>query len=134
MPGNHVGAEPVITTGPANDTKIQLNGQRVGRKIHWFHRRSGLARGPGSRSQPAENGMFVPRVYGLGDLSQILDERAYAQASALLVSARDVVSTFERSTIPTSPSFTVVNRLRDGEACQNKHFSELNQYQFIIFK
>jgi len=25
--------------------------------------------------------MFVPRVYGLGDLSQILDERAYAQAS-----------------------------------------------------
>jgi hypothetical protein len=38
--------------------------------------------------------MFVPRVYGLGDLSQILDERAYAQASALLVSARDVVSTF----------------------------------------
>jgi hypothetical protein len=27
--------------------------------------------------------MFVPRVYGLGDLSQILDERAYAQASVL---------------------------------------------------
>jgi hypothetical protein len=38
--------------------------------------------------------MFVPRVYGLGDLSQILDERAYTQASALLVSARDVVATF----------------------------------------
>ena len=38
--------------------------------------------------------MFVPRVYGLGDLSQILDERAFAQASALLASARDVVSTF----------------------------------------
>jgi hypothetical protein len=38
--------------------------------------------------------MFVPRVYGLGDLSQILDERVYAQASALLASARDVVSTF----------------------------------------
>lgn len=28
--------------------------------------------------------LFVPRVYGLGDLSQILDERAYAQAAALL--------------------------------------------------
>lgn len=28
--------------------------------------------------------MFVPRVYGLGDLSQILDERAYSQARALL--------------------------------------------------
>src|SRR5262249_16341575 len=30
--------------------------------------------------------MLVPRVYGLGDLSQILDERAYAQARALLAS------------------------------------------------
>ena len=38
--------------------------------------------------------MFVPRVYGLGDLSQILDERAYEQASALLDRSRDVVSTF----------------------------------------
>ncbi|MFD8547106.1 hypothetical protein [Streptomyces sp. NPDC059649] len=38
--------------------------------------------------------MFVPRVYGLGDLSQILDERAYAQASILMESARDQVSTF----------------------------------------
>ena len=33
--------------------------------------------------------MMVPRVYGLGDLSQILDERAYAQAKALLASLRD---------------------------------------------
>ncbi|MGW3455451.1 nSTAND3 domain-containing NTPase [Streptomyces albidoflavus] len=38
--------------------------------------------------------MFVPRVYGLGDLSQILDDRAYAQASALVNSARDQISTF----------------------------------------
>ncbi len=38
--------------------------------------------------------LFVPRVYGLGDLSQILDERAYAQASVLLASARDQVATF----------------------------------------
>lgn len=34
-------------------------------------------------------GMLVPRVYGLGDLSQILDERAYMQAKALLASMRE---------------------------------------------
>jgi hypothetical protein len=33
--------------------------------------------------------MMVPRVYGLGDLSQILDERAYEQAKALLSSLKD---------------------------------------------
>jgi energy-coupling factor transporter ATP-binding protein EcfA2 len=33
--------------------------------------------------------MLVPRVYGLGDLSQILDERAYAQARAILDSLRE---------------------------------------------
>jgi hypothetical protein len=38
--------------------------------------------------------LFVPRVYGLGDLSQILDERAYAQASVLTASARDQIATF----------------------------------------
>ncbi|MFG2409896.1 hypothetical protein ACGFR8_37365 [Streptomyces brevispora] len=38
--------------------------------------------------------MFVPRVYGLGDLSQILDERAYAQASKLMASAAEQVATF----------------------------------------
>jgi energy-coupling factor transporter ATP-binding protein EcfA2 len=32
---------------------------------------------------------MVPRVYGLGDLSQILDERAYEQAAAVLNSMRD---------------------------------------------
>ncbi|WP_427307482.1 hypothetical protein [Cupriavidus sp. H39] len=31
----------------------------------------------------------VPRLYGLGDLSQILDERAYAQARAVLESMRE---------------------------------------------
>jgi hypothetical protein len=36
--------------------------------------------------------MLVPRVYGLGDLSQILDERAYAQARALLDSLREDLS------------------------------------------
>lgn len=33
--------------------------------------------------------MLVPRVYGLGDLSQILDERAYRQARAILDSMRE---------------------------------------------
>jgi hypothetical protein len=33
--------------------------------------------------------MMVPRIYGLGDLSQILDERAYTQAKALLSSLRE---------------------------------------------
>jgi hypothetical protein len=33
--------------------------------------------------------MLVPRVYGLGDLSQILDERAYTQARAVLESLRE---------------------------------------------
>lgn len=33
--------------------------------------------------------MLVPRVYGMGDLSQILDERAYAQARAVLESLRE---------------------------------------------
>jgi energy-coupling factor transporter ATP-binding protein EcfA2 len=36
--------------------------------------------------------MLVPRVYGLGDLSQILDERAYSQAKQLLSSMRDDLS------------------------------------------
>ena len=33
--------------------------------------------------------MLVPRLYGLGDLSQILDERAYAQARSVLESLRE---------------------------------------------
>ena len=33
--------------------------------------------------------MLVPRVYGLGDLSQILDERAYNQAQEILESMRE---------------------------------------------
>jgi len=33
--------------------------------------------------------MLVPRVYGLGDLSQILDERAYAQAQEILSALGD---------------------------------------------
>ena len=33
--------------------------------------------------------MLVPRVYGLGDLSQIIDERVYAQARSILDSMRE---------------------------------------------
>ena len=36
--------------------------------------------------------MMVPRVYGLGDLSQILDERVYLQAKALLSTLREDLS------------------------------------------
>lgn len=36
--------------------------------------------------------MLVPRVYGLGDLSQILDARAYDQAKAVLESVKDELS------------------------------------------
>lgn len=36
--------------------------------------------------------MLVPRVYGLGDLSQILDERAYEQAQEILGSMRENIS------------------------------------------
>ena len=38
--------------------------------------------------------MLVPRVYGLGDLSQILDERAYAQATEVLSSLGDDLAKF----------------------------------------
>jgi hypothetical protein len=38
--------------------------------------------------------MLVPRVYGLGDLSQILDERAYAQAQEILSSLGDDLGKF----------------------------------------
>lgn len=37
---------------------------------------------------------LVPRVYGLGDLSQILDERAYAQAREILSSLGDDLAKF----------------------------------------
>ena len=36
--------------------------------------------------------MHVPRLYGLGDLSQILDERAYTQAQSILESMREDLS------------------------------------------
>ena len=53
--------------------------------------------------------LFVPRVYGLGDLSQILDERAYAQASVLMEAARDQVATF----VITEPYRKAAQALQD---------------------
>lgn len=41
--------------------------------------------------------MLVPRVYGLGDLSQILDGRAYAQAGEILSALGDDLSKFVRT-------------------------------------
>jgi hypothetical protein len=38
--------------------------------------------------------MLVPRIYGLGDLSQILDQRAYDQAREILLSYGDDLSKF----------------------------------------
>ncbi|MCY3803999.1 MAG: hypothetical protein OXG06_06325 [Gammaproteobacteria bacterium] len=38
--------------------------------------------------------MLVPRVYGLGDLSQILDERAYSQAQEILSALGDDLAKF----------------------------------------
>ncbi|HEY1422452.1 MAG TPA: hypothetical protein VGF20_03295 [Candidatus Acidoferrum sp.] len=38
--------------------------------------------------------MLVPRIYGLGDLSQILDERGYAQATEILSSLGEDLGTF----------------------------------------
>ncbi|MEV4132219.1 hypothetical protein AB0J72_08640 [Dactylosporangium sp. NPDC049742] len=51
--------------------------------------------------------MFVPRVYGLGDLSQILDERAYQQASTIL--AAEQISSF----VPTAAYKQAVTALSD---------------------
>jgi hypothetical protein len=53
--------------------------------------------------------LFVPRVYGLGDLSQILDERAYAQASVLLEAAHDQVAAF----VITEPYRKAAQALQD---------------------
>ncbi|MFQ1013350.1 hypothetical protein [Gilliamella apicola] len=38
--------------------------------------------------------MLIPRVYGLGNLEQILDERAYSQAKAILSSIGDDLQKF----------------------------------------
>jgi hypothetical protein len=54
--------------------------------------------------------MLVPRVYGLGDLSKILDDRAYEQASALLEAARDQIAAF----VMTEHYWRAVQALEDN--------------------
>jgi hypothetical protein len=52
---------------------------------------------------------LVPRVYGLGDLSQILDQRAYAQAAALLAASHEALSKFV-VTQPYQKAIEALNR------------------------
>jgi hypothetical protein len=52
---------------------------------------------------------FVPRIYGLGDLTQILDERVYRQAQEILVSWKDNLSKF----VPTQAHMESVRALLD---------------------
>ncbi|MFJ2199318.1 hypothetical protein [Streptomyces violaceusniger] len=53
--------------------------------------------------------MLAPRVYGLGDLSQILDERAYTQSRTFLSYLQGDLSTF----VSTSSYLQSVEALRD---------------------
>lgn len=50
---------------------------------------------------------LVPRMYGLGDLSEIIDDRAYSQASAVLESIRHELQTF----VPTQSYRNAVEAL-----------------------
>lgn len=52
---------------------------------------------------------FVPRVYGLGDLSQILDERVYRQTDEILQTWRDNLAKF----VPTEAHHKSVKALFD---------------------
>ncbi len=77
-------------------TNAGLSGRRA-QKIETLLRDAGVKQvlllgSPWIEQQIRENKrlrMLVPRVYGLGDLGQILDERAYAQARAILESLRE---------------------------------------------
>lgn len=54
----------------------------------------GLERISGIIRESSRLRMLVPRVYGLGDLTQILDERAYAQATEILSALGDDLAKF----------------------------------------
>ncbi|MDA1173876.1 MAG: hypothetical protein O2826_05075, partial [Chloroflexi bacterium] len=54
--------------------------------------------------------MLVPRLYGLGDLSQILDERWYDQTEALLEAERENLSKF----VPTTAYKQAVKALNEN--------------------
>lgn len=53
---------------------------------------------------------LVPRVYGLGDLSQIMDQRAYRQANELLASLGDDFS-----------KFVITNAFKESTEALNEH-------------
>lgn len=55
---------------------------------------------------------LVPRVYGLGDLSQILDERAYEQASSILSTLSHDLSKFVKTSA----------YIQSAKALNDKHF------------
>ncbi|HZV71418.1 MAG TPA: hypothetical protein VFG10_17805 [Saprospiraceae bacterium] len=54
--------------------------------------------------------MLVPRIYGLGDLSQIMDERAYGQATEILSALGDDLS-----------KFVITNAFRKSASAINDH-------------
>lgn len=58
--------------------------------------------------------LFVPRVYGLGDLSQILDERAYGQANIIFSSLKEELAKF----VPTE--------------AYRKSAKALNEFGFVL--
>lgn len=67
--------------------------------------------------------MHVPRIYGLGDLSQILDERVYEQAKEIIFSMKNTLSKF----VVTEPYRKSVDALLEhgivvliGEAASGK--------------
>ncbi len=53
--------------------------------------------------------MLVPRVYGLGDLTQIIDTRAYEQASEILISLSDDLTKF----VVTKPYIQSANAISE---------------------
>lgn len=83
-------------------TNARLTGANEEKIKDAFEKVSGLncfaAFGPERISQmireSARLRMLVPRVYGLGDLSQILDERAYAQGREILSALGDDLAKF----------------------------------------
>jgi len=54
--------------------------------------------------------VFVPRVYGLGDLSQIIDTRVYRQANEILLSWKQNLAKF----VPTEAHKLSIKALLDG--------------------
>jgi hypothetical protein len=67
--------------------------------------------------------MLVPRLYGLGDLSQILDDRAYTQAQSLLESLQEDLSKFVVTAVYHRAAAAITDRgfvLLKGEPAAGK--------------